>query len=244
MRRYEDKCKDGNGPSYPQLVISNGTAPQAPETRDSSLVGKLVLTRPQLLQRLAARQSETDRFDHQLIFFRSGLGWSFGGLEVPSMRVSSLAAAQMSDEDLMDAYSAIEGQLEDPTLPSTATVGGVLGLTRALLSQTPLLQHLSLTGYLVSAVCGPRAPAELKRLRSLSLGPPPFRWKWPVTLRLNTSAIASVERLLLSGPGLSAEHAATIVGRSSEDRGAFPNLRQFRWSCPEPLGKEEPDAAS
>lgn len=238
MRRCEDEAENGSSVRYPSLLIG--------DEHTSAISGSdcIVLSRSQLLQRLAARGAETDRLDHQLIALRSGLGGHEWGHKSSSVRVSDRAASQMSDQDAMDAYSGIEAQLEDPALSSTATIGGVLSLTRTLLSLTPLLQHLSLAAYLVSAACGPRAPAELRRLRSLSLGPLLSLWSWHIPLRSDIAAFASVERLQLSGHKLSLEQAVTIVGRAGANKGAFPNLREFQWTFPNPIIFDESSASS
>lgn len=184
-----------------------------------------MLSRSQLLDRLAAPKTRTDRFDHPLLFARSGMTWPEAeryqypeqiGIETPHW-------ASDSDRDMVENLSFIQ-LLQDPVLPTTATMGGILSLTRALLAQTPHLENLSLTGFLERAVCGPRVPAGLTNLRSLTLGPPDYGWSWtPPLYQLVRPSIASVERLRVCGRVLGKEEATAILG-------GLPRLQHLQWS--------------
>lgn len=140
------------------------------------------------------------------------------------------------DDDEVEAESFAPA-LHDPTLPVTATMGGILSLARSLLAQAPLVQNLSLTGSLERIFCGPRAPTALKMLHSLSLGPPQRGFLWTPPLDgLVTPAIFSLRQLRLCGRELHKDEAEAIVE-------GLPHLEHLQWSTAEVFGDHEQDIA-
>lgn len=214
---------------YTRLAITGGPGSPGLRPPSGSEEGVFAVSRAQLLERLANPKGKTDRFDHPLLFARSGIAWEarqhgyavvHGGTE-PQWHEGDA-------EDPLDAQRTDGSPLLDVALPSTATIGGILNLTRALLAQTPLLQNLSLSGFLERAVCGTRRPMELKALRFLSLGPPPIyisRPGWYPPLRFETPSFPNVERLRICGHSLDKQQAVAIGGGS-----VFKKLQHFQWT--------------
>lgn len=170
--------------------------------------------------------SRTDHFDHPLLYARSGAT----GLHRPT---SSIAAEDIGRdeggdraEDFADLYNvgAPEGRRLVYNTYSDSTMGGVLSTTRSLLATLPLLQHFGCSGYLERAVAGWRGGCDLRKLQTLSLGPPPPYWSCP--LSLDQRGIDSVETLLIAGCMLFTEEAECVAGKG----GALPHLRKFKWT--------------
>lgn len=224
-------------PDYPALLIVDARD----ENKTSDMDKACVLTRQQLTQHLARPRGPTDRFDHPLLFARSGLDQLS-----ETYRRDNLYRCQPDDrfmrepEDLADIFESKRGletpggasrvseEVLDPSLPGTATIGALLTLTRSLLAMTPRLENLSLTGFLERAVCGRRPTASLlKSLRCLSIGPPPETSEWYVPLLFE--GLEEIQKLRVCGTMLRGDEVAQISGRYSE----------LQWSLADQLSAED-----
>lgn len=220
---------------YPRLILKDTPSrppwpgqPVTPSHRESGPA--LTLFCKELRARLAAPYTNTDRFDHPLLFARSNVAWEAEGPE-GDLR-SGGDRIRWSVEDADQPASSAEA-LRDPAALSHATLGTILGLARSLLERSPLLRNLSLTGFLERAICGTRTVGELKELRTCTLGPPPACWHWVPALRLDSEALKNVQKLRICGHAMSKEQAATLVS------GALPRLEVFEWSYNKELVEEE-----
>lgn len=196
----------------------------------------LRLTRAQLYDRMTRRGAPTDDFSHPLLFARSGLRWRARDLDGEWHEGGSTRRDPQDGEDLADAF-AWDGDLYDDgavpppsffepleaTIPPTATLGGNLALARSVLSLTPFVSSLSLTGFLERALAGNRPPPH-QDLFWVSLGPPPSEWS--PTLRLDHSSFRSVERLRVCCAPFGEEELGAIAGEG----GALANLYQLDWT--------------
>lgn len=215
---------DRKSPDYSPLIISN-TATTSTSSRTDT---PCTLTHRDLLRHLARPGAPTDRFDHPLLFARSGLDPTSSVYTRDSLdRWEPTDQFVRGPEDLADVFSSSGGlehplgnsrmskEVLDPSLPSTATFGGLLALTRSLLAMTPRLENLSLTGFLERAVCGRRPiAAALKSLRCLSIGPPPETSQWYVPLRFE--GLEEIQKLRVCGVMLRGDEVAQISGRYTE----------------------------
>lgn len=229
---YEDErktsLKDLMSVRYPRLVLT-GTSPGpawpgAPVPKRPAPT--LTLSCKKLRARLAAPYSSTDRFDHPLLFARSNVAWKAEG---PKGDLRSGGDRIRWSVEAADQPAASAEALRDPAALSNATLGTMLGLARTLLEHTPLLRNLSLTGFLERAVCGTRTAGELKELRTCTLGPPPTCWHWVPAVRLDSKALANVQKLRICGHVLTSEQAQTIAG------GPLAHLREVQWSYPKQI---------
>lgn len=248
--KHQGKCR-----SYPPLKVMTPWPSTVTENANASKGPKpFVITLDQINQHLTRAGSATDRFDHPLIFCRSGAKdflfdgpgrGEYVGTEDPfelaheeDERPLYKDKAKPEDyADLWDVRGLERGWRRkdvvypqdlssdiDPTSPNSATLGSLLTMTRAILCTTPSLVNLSLSGFLERAVCGTRSPPGLRALKELSLGPAPPFWYAP--MRLHHTALASVEKLRIVGVQLFKSEIADIAGR----RGALPNLREVEWT--------------
>lgn len=157
---------------YPPLVLLGYS--MAPPSKDKAwtAVEPYVVTRSQLLRHLARRGSVTDRFDHPLLFARSGLDLELieAGQEVERKHnVPEGAAAGTWASYLFSPPDSPPDYL----LPSTATLGSLLSLLHSSLSRLHGLENLALSGFLELAICRAHpTPLALPSVRSLSIGPP------------------------------------------------------------------------
>lgn len=209
---------------YPSLIMTEGQLQPSqlhPAGKGGDNAGCFHLTRSQLLERLAAPNIRTDRFNHPLLFARSDTAWEAPQIGRDGMHIG-IRSPRWGDNDEVETRS-FEAAQDDFSLPRTATVGGILCLTRSLLAQNPFIRKLSMTGFLDRAVCGSRIPPELPMLRSLSLGPPSGIWTWIPSLRVSETALGSVERLRICGHHLSKQEAVAIFA-------CLPRLRLFEWT--------------
>lgn len=241
---HKGRCK-----SYPPLSLIM-PAKGAPVV---NVPGVFTITLAQIHQHLARPGSIGDRFDHPLLFSRSGVkgfvryGPGRGGDDggegdyhqlVRERDGSPTYVEATNGEDFADLWSVVglgrnrDDDIKlprelcdelDAAFPTAATLGSLLATARMVLSATPSLDNLSLTGFLERAICGSRSPPALKALKSLSLGPPPPFWYAP--MRLDHSAIASVERLRIAGVMLFKSEIASIAGHA----GALPKLKKLEW---------------
>lgn len=206
--------------SYPTLVLTGySSLPGAKHLSSSAGETPIVVSRSQLLQHLARRGSIHDSFHHPLLFARSGLELCTSTTRSYGQR-RDLTDRDTGSADFADVFSSSPDYSPDYSLPNTASVASLLAMLRATLSYTPLLETLSLTGFLEAAVCGPRPMAfALLKLRHLSLGPSPTEWYAP----LRFDGLAGLEELRIAGIALYEKEAEAIVTK-------LPALRTIEWS--------------
>lgn len=256
-QRYEEMEKERTGErytfnlkvKYPRLVVDGGQSGRAcsPAAEDD---GKdaFHVTRTDIYRRMTRGGAPTDHFNHPLLFARSGLGWIAEGPgevehwgEAPreepghegdpadffAWPASTSGSGLSADVDLSDPV--------DLAIPSTASIGGNLSLARSVLSSTPLLRSLSLTGFLENAVIGERAPPPFEALKNLTIGPPPTGCSLPH--RFDHQTFSSIEKLRICGHVPTPQDIATIVGDD-----AFPSLRELQWSVIDPVDDGEDES--
>lgn len=220
---------------YPRLVIEGfPPLPKTAKKEPPSTKPAFVVTRADILRHLARRGSITDRFDHPLLFARSGIETVNRASRNGQHRYPLAERHDLDPEDFPDLFSPSHGfgvagstslrsaEVLDPLIANTATLGALLGHLRSVLSYTPYLANLSLTGFLERAVCGTRSVAPLlKELRSLSLGPPPLAWLRPMEF----SHFYLLEKLRICGILLRDDEAHSI---SQE----LMSLEEMQWRLP------------
>lgn len=206
-------------PIYPPLVITGYPTSATPRRPASSTEAPFVVSRTSLLQHLARPHSSADRFDHPLLFARSGLEEEepkYGRLR-PDSRSSAEAAA---GEAWAGIFSPTTSSL-DYSLPHTATVSSLLDLVRSVLVLTRHVETLSLTGFLELAICnGFKTSLELNSVRSLSLGPRPQSSLDATPLRARFRAVEDLRIGRVKPHGYDVNHI--LFG--------FPALRKVTWS--------------
>lgn len=208
---------------YPTLYLTGYPIRPRSTINDKPLNSTELFTldRADILQHLARRHAPSDRFDHPLLFSRAGLsivkydGWKYE----PGSRKPYVDSerADTWDEELFSPPCTTP----DYALPNTATLGSLLSLLSSVLSHTPNIQNLSLSGFLERAVCGNRPTlAMLKKLRYLSLGPPPNVWWAPLRLAALPDGL---QDLRLCGIRLHEEQLEDVIKM-------LPSLKTFQWS--------------
>lgn len=213
-REKENGDQYGEKTSYPRLIVTD----EAISIKPGEDV--LRLSRSQLRDHIARSGAPTDHFHDDLLFARSGISSSEDRDDIAErFSVQPSRSQQFAKLDLDDIWSPLH-----LPLPSTATMGGILGLIRSVLSFTPKVKSLSVKSYLEHAVCGKRGPPQLPALTSLTIGPQSSSFQ--SSPQLDQPAISSLERLRLAGHLLSEHHVACIVG----DNGALPKLRYVQYS--------------
>lgn len=242
MPHYEKRTKDcywgvNENTRYPRLIVTSGSEPPVNTNSDLSDNNAIfLLNRSQILNRLATPKLKSDRFDDPLLFARSQVPHKNDPLEPASSNAPLFD--DDGPEDPVDRFpllNDLHSPLAEPALASTATIGGILSLTRALLAQTPFLQNLVLNGFLERAACGSRSLPELKSLQCLSVGQPPDDWSWVPDLRLDSPAFAGITRLRVCFHVLTPAQATAIVN-------GLPGLRHLQWSYPREIGTDEASA--
>lgn len=191
------ECRNNTCGHYPPINIIGTNTPRLSAVRRSTRTAQhpFVVSRLQLLQHIFRPGSPADRFDHPLIFLHSGVtfaklkGHGRPGGDNGEIHSWSLGREGHEDFDLSEGI--------DIALPTTATIPGLLGLARSVLSLTPNVATLALAGFLERTVCGSRGPPGLSHLRALSLGPPPPFWSSP--LQLDHAALEQVQALRIAG---------------------------------------------
>lgn len=229
--------RDGEDAAYPLLRIdrypaspSKNTQAQTSSESSSEEEERWVLSRSDILQHLARPGSMTDRFDSPLHFARSGI--DIVDTEMPGDR--RRPKLEQTDKEWLDLFSpsskifsgssSLAANVIDGPRPPTATIGSLLAQLRMVLSSTPNLDTLSLTGFLEWAICGPRSVAPLlPKLRAVSIGPPPERWLAPMLF--DKFKFGQVEELRLCGVELLLEEAESVVAN-------LPSLKRLLWSMP------------
>lgn len=220
----EEDSDESQEVEYPKLALTGYAASPARPwyLQRSDDEERIVIDRAQILQHLARRNCEYDRFDHPVLFARSGeqsiwlsiCEYDYGGRATTKFR--------KAPDEYWDELFSPDDSSPDYALPNTSTLGSLLSLLSSVLSHTTNIENLSLTGFLERAACGTRSMAAvLKKLRTVSLGPPPlFGWYAPLHLQ---TLCAGVEELRLSGIRLHEEELDAIVKM-------FPRLKRFHWS--------------
>lgn len=213
----------------------------------------LRLTTTQLNAHLARSGSLTDRLDNPLLLARSGVlmfdvhghrpagdDWDVRDAPYSLEQEEGYMRDYEGTSDFADLFAVgehLELDPEDdvypdavfttalePAMCSTPTIGSLLALARSVLSYTPALENVSLTGFLERAICGKRPPPGLKALRAVSLGPPPPHWF--IFLHLTHPALDRIEKLRICGSVLLNLEEYSICG---ED-GWLSGLKEFQYS--------------
>lgn len=208
--------------------------------------GMFVVSYLQLLCHLARPGAITDRFDHPLLFGRSGFDTHLSEperdnsrLEEPPQVCSSGYGYQLHHgtwhvEGEPDTFywpqlpflraivnNATTTQDERPLVARvvhTGTVSSILRLARGVLASTTGVKTVSLTGFLQHAVGTQRLPS----LRRLSLGPSPPCWKADPALQ----GLDQVEELRICGVSLERDQTWYITSK-------MKRLRTLEWSLRE-----------
>lgn len=214
-----DMSDDEDLPHHPTLVLTGYS--ESPRFAEQSDDGEeaCVVDRSQLLRHLARPHALTDRFDHPLVFARSGLDTSTRCctwvIEPTRRQRTEGSGAEDWARFFPSSPSTPDFSLRDgPSLHS------LLDLLRSVLVQAHDLSSLSLAGFLNLAICGGQATIlSLNHLRSLSMGPLPQKWFQPMELH----RFAGVEELRLCGVRLHDAELDDVIAM-------FPNLRRLRWT--------------
>lgn len=231
----------GTRPQYPSLAVGGRAS-------SSSAAGGEVfhVTRAALYQRMSRKEALTNHFGHPLLSARSGLRWRVRGLGQTWHDGGRRRHAVQEGEDVADLFAWAStppapdeddfdfdadvvvppSDLCDPLdedIPATATVGGNLALARTVLSLTPSVSSLSLTGFLERALVGSRPPCH-QALRSVNLGPTAAGLSVPA--HFEHTALHGVRRLRICGAPLDPPELDAIAGKG----GALPKLRQVEWT--------------
>lgn len=226
-------------PRYPPLrVARSGSSPSGNFGK-----GDFAIKRSQILERMTSAGAPTDSFIHPVLFARSALSWSAVDYD-DKVHSGNNDREWNSVEETVDAFStsyfsstsAVPGttvsaasttgakiDLISNARLATATVSGILALARCVLSLTPRVRSLSLTGFFEHILVGERASCH-QSLHTVSIGPPPVGWEVP--LHFSNTALNTVKRLRVCGCMLEKKEAASICG----DDGALPQLKKFVWS--------------
>lgn len=250
MRRVEDaagypveRWQEASGPSrrreplgpvieYRKLVVLDINDPQRLEALRSAQQHALFLSRTELRTHISRRGSLADHFDHPFIFARSSLGHlAFGEGRQADMGVAlaghvdalysevEIEASRRNERTFADR---LKQPLSSPAEARTTTIEGILDQAQRLLSYTPHLRHLYLSGYLQRIICGVKRPEiPLHSLKSLCLGP--YSGFAPDCLAptLQGLDLLDLEELRISGCVLANLKASTIA--------ALPRLKRVDW---------------
>lgn len=222
-------CREGTCGHYPSLtLVGYPQRCQDAQQGPASTQPPLVISRAQIVDHLARPGAETDRFDHIWLFLRSGA--DYRDFDATTGRAGHDGK---NDNDRLSVHVPIhlEAELEhldtaalpnnvDLPLPGTGTILDLIDVARSVISLTPNVANLSLTGFLVQTVCGSVAPPALPKLTSLSLGPLPPHWC--SALRLDHSSLTQVKNLRLAGMALLQKEVLPIAHR-------FTRLEKMQW---------------
>lgn len=209
-----------------------------------------VLHRTRLLQHIGRRGAQTDSFDHPLLLARSGIklitfrpdgrGYLSSSIwreakELYSDKASSSAPSSDKEGSAESAFDNLALPESSSTRPlandlvspldtasyHTASIGGNLALSCALLALTPDVQSLFLTGVLQRICCGKEAALPPRSLRYLCLGP--FSWSSDESLSPSFAdgRLRGLEQLDLRG-GYLCEHKRACIA-------ALPSLKRVHW---------------
>lgn len=220
---------------YPALVM--GTI-QTPSLANAPPTQALILHRTQLLRHLARPGSSTDRFDHPILFVRSGFKIDVATPSEKQQRKGSFRGAQYTlradhwdmvrcEKEYWHGAALLqqEDRIANSTLNiaplQTGTIGAILSLARSILSFTSRLHTLSLTGFLQHTLDGHQ---ELPWLRNVSLGPPPPRWRASLPL----AALKHVQALRVCGSPLTLTDVRIVTKE-------MPKLEELEWGLVDKL---------
>lgn len=226
-RQSSAKVKRGEAKAvveYPSLRISDEPQP----------VGSSIFTpsRRQLLERMESAGAPTDRFGHPFNVARMTLGWqasatgarpdpttsSHQGAGVRGHRLDYQAMARLAPSSASQT-----GVLPSLESLSTTRAGRHIGLAQNILSLTPRVRSLSLTGYFDLCLAG---TPPLRLLQSVTIGPPGSKAAVPVELRY--PVFQTVKRLRICHAFLKKEAAECLSGGN----GALPQLEEVQWVMP------------
>lgn len=231
-------CRNGKCSHYPTLVLKDMPAPYtiSPNPPPATQANVFVLRYTQLLHHLARRGSITDRFDHPLLFERSGHsiaklpnpdGSPVGhGYQLNPIRITWIFGGDRETANwpqLAFLNSIVNGTTSSPrekaftrAVIAAGSVESCLRLARTLLASTTSLKVLSLTGFLQTAVDS--HSVRLLRLRRLSLGPPPPGWHGLIRV----AEVEQVENLRLCNVSLGGREIQDLTSKLSM-------LRRLEW---------------
>lgn len=194
---------------YPPLIVRDTpTRPQSFRVPD----GAFLLHDTQLIRHLARRGACTDRFDHPLLFSRSGFDCD---VRFPTeLRTEAQVRYRLrrrdfstmvllehlpwsktpllQEEDERVASSSASSKPLNSAVINTANLGSVLPLARAVLNLCTSVETVSLTGFLPHLL---RGGLRVPNLRRVSLGPSLPNWNDQLTL----NTLSHIEELRVSG---------------------------------------------
>ena len=130
--------------------------------------------------------------------------------------------------NLLHIPSGAEVALPTPAeYAPTPTLGSLIATVHSVLSLSPNLESLGLSGVLERAVAGERTTAQLPRLDRIYLGPPPSFWAHPLLFGASDHPVfAHVRHVSITGCLLFQDEAASLAG----SLGALPHLESVNWS--------------
>lgn len=224
--RAPPACLNGTCGHYPPLELA-GTVMPPQRRRAKKATGSqapLVISRSNILLHLTRPGGQTDRFDHELLFLRSGDAYlsTRGNGRVGVNNHGALhAPAAESDSVSGNASTPFTGNI-DVALPNTASVSSLLALARSVLSFAPNVVNLSVSGIFERVISSERPPPELRSLQALSIGPPPPQWRKPLCFSI--AALATVKKLRVVGVMLFEEEVRSVSSLFAEGK-----LEKFEW---------------
>lgn len=235
-------CPGTGCPQYPRLNLTGAVCSGQDNTSDNDQRPAFTISRAQVIAHLSRRGSVLDRFDHPLIFARSGVFYfvhngpgraGHDDSDIDPHGVTHRPLAWEDDsEDFADLFSQRGMPRDtstsfradttlDPLLPNTATLGSLLALARSVLGFTPKLTNLSLTGFLERTVCGERGPPSLNVLRCLTVGPPPPYYYTP--LNFGGLGCSRLEKVRVCGVMLLEQEIQSLSGWDLYD------IKEIQW---------------
>lgn len=242
MRKWDSGAKAEEGEAgrkakrtktvYPALRVQSSALPT--DSGDT-----FVVTRAQIIERLASAGSPTDLFDHPVLFARSVLPWyarDYGGkLHSGDVRAGNLEAW----DDIPDVFGATHSIARPPgewTTPfddywsllnlshfSTFTASGCLAIARSLMALVRDVKTLALTG-IFTGLMECEGPAQIPFVLGVSLGPASPGWNERIVL--DYSGIVGLEELRVCDVPLDERAAARLAGNTS----CLRELTFFEWS--------------
>lgn len=248
--RISDRCKQGACKHYPPLAIMETAFSLEEGTALHFPAESVWIPHTEVLRHLARAGALTDRFDHPILFSRSGChvhlnippgqghpGYNPQGAAprywFRSRRWDTNIQEDNYDQPLLDPLRREDEKHVAAGRPalnraaiSTATLDGNLRLAESVLSLTPNLRGLSLTGFLTGAL-SPTSALGLSSLKRLSLGPLPVSWGTNLSLH----GLVALEDLRIAGTPLTTSNVQVI-------KREMPRLRRIDWSMKESSSTE------
>lgn len=219
-------CKHTECFPYPSFTLvttdTSIATPSATQAQFDPNDTDWLVTRGQILASLAEAGSHCDSFDHPLRI-------DCPNFDPISLRAvgGRLARGRPAGSDGFEPFTFTTVKQEDRWAPIPWYDGSSKSAVRCLLSLTPRLSNLALTGYLSCALEGPIQP---KSLRSLSLGPPGKAAQWEI-LVLKLEGVGNIKRLQNLG--------LTNCPRSVPKLEGLERLEELRWSISDNLHRSE-----